>query len=181
VAVNLSASTLHDPQLPNHIAHLLEQSGVAPQYLELEITESAIMTDPVRAREILARLQDMGVQLVIDDFGTGYSSLSYLKELPADKVKIDKSFVTDIIQDDGDAAIVRATIFLAHNLGLKVIAEGVETEEILKALAMQGCDIAQGFHIGRPLSANDLREWLLQMAQETDHVVAVPDARTVES
>jgi diguanylate cyclase (GGDEF)-like protein/PAS domain S-box-containing protein len=181
VAVNLSASTLHDPQLPHHVGRLLEKSGIAPHYLELELTESAIMTDPARAKEILARLQGMGVQLVIDDFGTGYSSLSYLKELPADKVKIDKSFVIDMIQDDGDAAIVRATIFLAHNLGLKVIAEGVENEEVLKALAMQGCDIAQGFHIGRPLSADDLGEWLLRMAQDTDHPGLISDRRTVKS
>lgn len=175
VAVNLSASTLHDPQLPTHVARLLEQTAVAPQYLELEITESAIMTDPVRAREILARLRAMGVQLVIDDFGTGYSSLSYLKELPADRVKIDKSFVTDMIQDDGDAAIVRATIFLAHSLGLKVIAEGVETEEILKALAMQGCDIAQGFHVGRPLAADDLTDWLRETGQDTDNTALAAD------
>src|SRR5207302_273609 len=126
IAVNLSARNLHDPELPAAIAALLEEEGVGPELLELEITESAVMHEPARVGETLARLRAMGLELAIDDFGTGYSSLAYLKRLPVQALKIDRGFVKDMATDPGDAAIVRATIALAHALGLRVVAEGVK-------------------------------------------------------
>jgi diguanylate cyclase (GGDEF)-like protein len=150
VAVNLSARILHDRGLPEQIARLLERWSLPPDALEIEITESAIMSDPVRALAVANRLSDLGVGLVIDDFGTGYSSLSYLKQLPVSELKIDKSFVLDMDSSDNDMAIVRSTIVLGHNLGLKVVAEGVETVEVQDRLAALGCDLAQGYLYGRP-------------------------------
>ncbi|MDO9371649.1 MAG: EAL domain-containing protein [Gammaproteobacteria bacterium] len=161
VSVNLSARNLHNMQLPNQVMQLLEETGAEPDSLELEITESAIMSDPVHAKEILARLSHMGVRLSIDDFGTGYSSLSYLKKLPVDEIKVDKSFVIDMVTDEDSAAIVRSTIELAHNLNLQVVAEGVETLEILDRLVALGCDKAQGYFFSRPLPADEFQSWLL--------------------
>lgn len=172
VAVNLSAGHLHDPHLPEQVAALLTRLKVPGHWLELEITESAIMTEPARAREILHGLRAMGVQIVIDDFGTGYSSLSYLKDLPADKIKIDKAFVTALVSDDSDAAIVRAAIALAHDLGLKVIAEGVENEDSLRALVRLRCDIAQGYHICHPLGEDEFARWLIDAGPEIEAVGA---------
>ena len=160
VSVNLSARTLHDGSFPDRMAELLENHRIAPERLELEITESVIMVDPVRALDILTRLSRMGINLSIDDFGTGYSSLSYLKKLPVKAVKIDKSFVMHMTRDQNDAQIVRSTIDLAHNLGLKVIAEGVESQEVWERLLTLGCDQAQGYYMSRPLPAADLNQWL---------------------
>ena len=128
--------------------------------LELEITESVIMADPMRARGVVARLREMGVKVAIDDFGLGYSSLGYLKNLPVNDLKIDKSFVINMMEDSGDAVIVQSTIDLAHNLGLTVIAEGVESDETWRRLRTLGCDVAQGWLIGRPLPAADFATWL---------------------
>jgi predicted signal transduction protein with EAL and GGDEF domain len=160
VAVNLSVRTLHDPQLPDTIAELLHDCGVPPASLNLEITESAIMSDPQGALRTLTRLHDMGVRLSIDDFGTGYSSLAYLKRLPVDELKIDRSFVQQMVTDNNDAVIVRSTIDLAHNLGLRVVAEGVEDRETCERLAALGCDLVQGYYLGRPMPAGDLGRWL---------------------
>ena len=118
------------------------------------------MSDPARAKEILARLSHMGVRLSIDDFGTGYSSLSDLKKLPVDAIKVDKSFVIDMVTDADNAAIVRSTIELAHNLNLQVVAEGVETQEIVDRLIALGCDKAQGYFFSRPLPADEFQSWL---------------------
>ncbi|MBI3606850.1 MAG: EAL domain-containing protein [Nitrospirae bacterium] len=156
VAVNLSARSLKDAGLPDQVAAILHHAGVAPGSLELEITESAIMADPARALEILTRLNTMGVRLSIDDFGTGYSSLSYLKKLPVESIKIDKSFVMSMVTDQDDAVIVRSTIELAHTLGRKVVAEGVEQRETWDRLAALGCDVAQGYYLSRPQPADDL-------------------------
>jgi diguanylate cyclase (GGDEF)-like protein len=156
VAVNLSARILHDRGLPEQISKLLERWSLPPSALEIEITESAIMSDPVRAMAVANRLHDLGVGLVIDDFGTGYSSLSYLKQLPVSEIKIDKSFVLDMDSSDNDAAIVRSTIVLGHNLGLKVVAEGIETREVQGRLASLGCDLGQGYLYGRPAPAVEL-------------------------
>ena len=152
VAVNLSAQNLLDLRLPNDIARLLTSWRLPPGSLELEITESTIMADQRRAMSILGRLNKMGVTLTIDDFGTGYSSLAYLQELPVETVKIDKSFVMTMDRDPGNATIVKSTIDLGHNLGLKVVAEGVETEKIYGTLAAMGCDYAQGYFLSKPLS-----------------------------
>ncbi|MCG3114895.1 MAG: EAL domain-containing protein [Candidatus Manganitrophus sp. SA1] len=164
MAVNLSARNLEDAYLPGQIAELLKTSGVTASSLELEITESALMVNPFHALEILTRLNKIGVQLSIDDFGTGYSSLGYLKRLPVNQIKIDKSFVKDMATDEDDAIIVRSTIELSHNLGLKVIAEGVESQPILDKLAALGCDSVQGYFISRPIPAHELIGWFKDTA-----------------
>lgn len=160
VAVNLSARNLHDLELPEQVARHLRASGVAPASLELEITESVVMSDPARAMDVLTRLSALGAKLSIDDFGTGYSSLGYLKRLPVHQLKIDKSFIIDLARNSGDTVIVRSTIELAHNLGLTVVAEGVETPEVRKKLIELRCDSAQGYGIGRPMAAEDVVRWL---------------------
>lgn len=160
VAVNLSAQDLLNLELPDIIAGLLASHEVSPEQLVLEITESAIMADHVRALEILTRLAGMGVRLSIDDFGTGYSSLAYLSKLPVSEIKIDQSFVMAMGDNKQDAMIVRATIDLAHNLGLKVTAEGVERAEIFTQLETLGCDAIQGFHISRGLDADAFAGWM---------------------
>jgi len=160
VAVNLSARCLLDVTLPDQIIGLLEDTAVAPEYLLLEITESAIMTDPTRALEILNRLHALGVQLAIDDFGTGYSSMAYLKSLPVDELKVDRSFVKHLHDSQNDAVIVRSTVDLGHNLGLRVVAEGVEDQATWQELATLGCDSVQGYYLARPMSAADLAVWL---------------------
>ena len=151
VAVNLSARDIIDLGLPAEVDELLRRFGLAPSLLELEITESAILTDPTRARVVLEGLSALGVRLAIDDFGSGYTSLGYLKRLPVDVLKIDNSFVRDIETSTRDEAIVRSTIALGHNLGLEVVAEGVESESILAILRDLRCDVAQGYFLGRPL------------------------------
>lgn len=160
IAVNLSAYNLQDAGLALEVARLLKKWGVQPWRLVLEITESSMMANPARALATLEKLNDIGVQIAIDDFGTGFSSLSYLKQLPVDKLKIDKSFVMHMNEDDSDAMIVRSTIDLAHNLGLEVVAEGVESGEALELLHILDCDAAQGYFISRPLAAAALEEWL---------------------
>ena len=160
VALNLSAGTLHRPTLPDLLQDLLDKWAVDATRLTLELTESAIMIDPDSAAEILKRLDAIGVRLSIDDFGTGYSSLACLKGLPVDELKIDKSFVMHMTQNESDAVIVRSTIDLAHNLGLSVVAEGIESEEHLALLRGLGCDVGQGFFIGRPLPAAEITHWL---------------------
>ncbi|HFD79252.1 MAG TPA: EAL domain-containing protein [Gammaproteobacteria bacterium] len=160
ISVNLSVRSLQDRSLPAQVQKLLERHRVDPARIILEITESAIMSDPVSARRVMRRLAGMGFQLSIDDFGTGYSSLAYLKQLPVDEIKIDRSFVTRMDRDDNDAVIVRATIDLAHNLGLTVVAEGVENSEVNELLEMLGCDTVQGYYICRPMQAGKLASWL---------------------
>ena len=152
-AVNLSARSFLDTQLAVEIPRLLARWGVEAELLELEITESMLMTDPARAEATLTRLSQIGLTLSVDDFGTGYSSLANLKRLPVDVIKIDKSFVMEMAVDASDAAIVRSTIDLAHNLGLKVVAEGVESEDAWRQLEALGCDFAQGYYLSRPLPA----------------------------
>ncbi len=159
VAVNLSARLLQDPAVVDTILGLLAARGVEPRWLEIEITESAVMADPARARALLARLHDRGIRLAIDDFGTGYSSLAYLKRLQVDAIKIDQSFVREMRAGSDDEAIARAIIDLGHNLGLGVVAEGVEDAATQARLATLGCDVAQGYHIGRPVSAGDIELW----------------------
>ena len=154
--MNLSARDLYDLTLPETAARMLADHGVPPSSLELEITESVIIADPMRARAILSRLSEMGVVLAIDDFGTGYSSLGYLKRLPIDQMKIDRSFVMQMADDRNDAAIVRSTVELARNLGLQVVAEGVETAAAWTHLKALGCDFAQGYYLSRPVPAGEI-------------------------
>ena len=160
VAVNLSMRNLHDPEVVDTIRQLLLRWGIPPARLVIEITESSLMADAARAMDVLGRLRGMGVSVSIDDFGTGYSSLAYLKRLPVDELKIDKSFVAHIASDGNDAAIVRSTIGLAHDLGLSVVAEGIEDQQTLEFLAELGCDVAQGYFISRPLPVVALGDWL---------------------
>jgi diguanylate cyclase (GGDEF)-like protein len=159
VSVNLSVYDLRDHDLPELIDEALAKHGVPADRLRIEITESSLMANPPRAREILARLRARGVQVSIDDFGIGYSSLAYLKNLPVDELKIDRSFVNEMAVDPGSRAIVRAIIDLAEVLGLRVVAEGVEDEATLTALAVLGCDVAQGYYFSRALAPADLAHW----------------------
>jgi diguanylate cyclase (GGDEF)-like protein len=159
IAVNLSARNVVDPQLPNDVSGLLAKWDVPPDRLELEITESALMGEPLRAMDVLDQLSKMGIAISLDDFGTGYSSLASLKRLPVNEIKIDRSFVMNMAAAESDAVIVRSTIDLAHNLGLRVVAEGVETEEICNLLTGLDCDVAQGFYLSRPVPAADIPWW----------------------
>ncbi len=164
IAVNLSSRVLFDLSLPNKIEQLLIEAELPASAISFEITEDATMIDPHRALDIMNRLNEMGLQLSIDDFGTGYSSLGYLKRLPVDEIKIDRSFVMDMETSENDAKIVHATIDLAHNLGLKVVAEGVETEYALNLLNSLNCDYAQGYYLSRPIPADELVTWLAASA-----------------
>jgi EAL domain-containing protein (putative c-di-GMP-specific phosphodiesterase class I) len=160
LSVNLSARSLMDPLLPDQVSEIIRSYHIPSEYLELEITESAIMADPARALENLSHLKRSGIRLSIDDFGTGYSSLGYLKKLPVDSLKIDKSFVFNMATEKDDVVIVKSTIDLAHNLGLTVVAEGVENQETLDQLIGMGCDTAQGYFMSRPLAPEQLNLWL---------------------
>ena len=160
VAVNLSTCSLQDALCASKIANLLHSCLVAPDQLVLEITESAMMTDANRALDVVSALDAIGVGLSIDDFGTGFSSLSQLKRLPVDELKIDRSFVQDMERNDNDTILVHSIIDLAHNMGLRVVAEGVESAAALDMLERLGCDIAQGYHIARPMPARELEYWL---------------------
>jgi len=164
VAVNLSARSLHDGAISNEIARLLREFSLPARRLQLEITESAIMADPARAKQMLEQLDAMGLHLSIDDFGTGYSSLSYLQDLPVREVKIDMSFVTNVLESPRDRVIVRSTIDLARHLGLRSTAEGIESAESQQWLRSAGCDQGQGFHIAPPMPADEATIWLCNAA-----------------
>ena len=159
MAVNLSAAQFRHPQLPDQVASMLRKSGLDPQMLELELTESVSMDDPLAVIEMMDRLAELGVQMSIDDFGTGYSSLSYLKRFRVSRLKIDQTFVRDIMTDADDRAIVSAIINLAKSLGVKTIAEGVETADQLEFLKKAGSDEVQGYYFSRPLTADEFAEF----------------------
>jgi len=162
LSVNISARDLLRRELPDVVAQLLSAHDLPPDRLCLEITESALMEDPGRTEETLRRLREIGVRLSIDDYGTGYASLAYLKDLAVHELKIDRVFVKNMLSSRADAAIVRSTIELGHDLGLTVVAEGVEQEAELEFLARLGCDLAQGFLLSRPLPPEELERWLEQ-------------------
>ena len=161
VSANLSTKDLHDPELPDLISGIAVATGAKPSAIMFEITESSVMTDPDSALSIIKRLHEMGYQFSMDDFGTGYSSLAYLKKLPLTELKIDKAFVMDILTSENDAAIVKATINLGHNLGLVVTAEGVESKDVMDRLMEFGCDIAQGFFLGQPTTLENFNQWII--------------------
>jgi diguanylate cyclase (GGDEF)-like protein len=183
MAVNLSAINLQDEGFPVRFAELLTEQAAEASWLELEVTESAIMTNPVLAIANIKLLSEMGAQISIDDFGTGYSSMTYLKKLLVAKIKIDKSFVMEMATNKSDAVIVRSTIDLGHNLGLKVIAEGVEDAESWARLKELGCDAAQGYFMSRPLSAEKFSEWLTHSpwAGSIDESISFPDKLAVQT
>jgi diguanylate cyclase (GGDEF)-like protein len=160
VAVNLSATSMVDNHLPEHVMSMLSDRGLPPHALQLEITEELLMADRDRARAILTRLRLNGVQISVDDFGTGYSSLGYLRDLPVDELKLDRSFVFPMIDDPRAAALVASAIGLAHSLGLRMVAEGVETIAAYTELTRLGCDQAQGYFMSRPIPAAELDHWL---------------------
>jgi EAL domain-containing protein (putative c-di-GMP-specific phosphodiesterase class I) len=164
VAVNVSARRLLDLQFPDEVADLLARHQVPTRLLVVELTESTIMADPVHALEVLSRLNTMGVHLSIDDFGTGYSSMAYLKSLPVHELKVDRSFVSQMLSNSNDAVIVHSTVDLGRNLGLRVVAEGVEDALTLQQLDLLGCHAVQGYHISRPVAADELISWLERKA-----------------
>src|ERR1017187_2222058 len=155
---------LLDADLPVDVADLLKLNGVSTDLLVLEITESAVISDPLRTEAVLARIAKMGVRLSVDDFGTGYSSLTYLTRLPIDEIKIDRSFVTNMNSSADKEVVVRSTIDLARNLGKQVVAEGVETAGVLQRLEELGCHLVQGYYVSRPLPAEELDAWLAEWA-----------------
>ena len=159
VSVNLSARNLLDVGLPGQVAELLAAHGIAAELLELEVTESAIMTEPARAQQLLEQLATLGVRISIDDFGVGHTSLGQLKNMPISELKIDRSFVATMTEDPSNALIVRSVIDIGHNLGFTIVAEGVETEQIRTALGGLGCDVAQGYHLSRPITAAAFDTW----------------------
>ncbi len=160
VAVNTSALEFRARDFLDNLRATFEDTRLEPRYLVLELTESVLMRDAKSADSVLQALEDLGVQLAVDDFGTGYSSLAYLSKLPLCELKIDQSFVAGMMKDENDAIIVRSTIALAHNLGLKVVAEGIENQESLKLLEVLGCDMGQGYLFARPLPAEDFTRWV---------------------
>jgi EAL domain-containing protein (putative c-di-GMP-specific phosphodiesterase class I) len=162
ISVNLSARQLTDLDLPRDVAGLLEDYALPPSVLTLEVTESTIMADPSRTMTVLRKLAELGVCLSIDDFGTGYSSLSYLKRVEAHELKIDKSFIMGMSYNSNDAVIVRSTIELGHNLGLRMVAEGVEDAETWRLLRALGCDVVQGYLLSRPLPPEQITAWLVE-------------------
>ena len=162
LAVNLSAHDLRDPKLLDRIKGSFATWGAQPDWIQFELTESALMQDPAGSLATLCRLKDLGVELFIDDFGTGYSSLAYLQKLPVDAIKVDQSFVGDMIQNNDSAVIVRSTIDLAHSLELNVVGEGVENRGLWERLVSLGCDVAQGYYVSAPIPADELRKWAEQ-------------------
>ena len=160
IAVNLSMRNIHDPQLPQTIAQLLQRWDARPDLLRLEMTETVLAADPQRALQTMDSLRAMGVHIALDDFGIGYSSLAYLNRLPLDEIKIDRSFVIGMIDDESSATIVRATVDLGHGLGYGVVAEGVENAETRHRLSALGCDAIQGFFVARPMPADQTAEWI---------------------
>jgi diguanylate cyclase (GGDEF)-like protein len=170
VAVNLSVRNLQDPRLPGEVSRLLARHDVPADSLELEITESMIMSDPERALATVHDLTGLGVRLAVDDFGTGHSSLANLKRLPIDALKVDRSFVTPMLADESDLIIVRSTINLAHDLGLTVVAEGVEDADTLARLSALRCDLAQGYYVSKPMAAPTFGAWLIDFKTERKDV-----------
>ena len=162
IAVNISAQDLRNPEFFDYISDTLKNAAVPADKLTLEVTESAVVDDPEAAIAVLQKFNDLGFFLSIDDYGTGYSSLAQLKQLPVHELKIDKSFVQKLEIDNDDRIIVRSTIELAHNMGLTVVAEGIEDEFVLNWLTEHGCEKAQGYFISRPQPVEQLNKWLRQ-------------------
>jgi diguanylate cyclase len=172
IAVNVAPRCLLDAEFPARVATLLHQQGLPAQVLRIEITETSLISDPETALANLCTLARLGVGLSIDDFGTGYSSMAYLQRLPVDELKVDRAFTLAMIDSESDAIIVRSAIDLGHNLGMRVVAEGVENQTTLRALFDATCDVAQGYHIARPMPATQLREWLDTRSGATRQTIA---------
>ena len=183
IAINLSAQQFDDPRLLDDMDHVLLQTGFDPFQLEVEITETAVMADPEKAMKLLQQIRERGIGVAIDDFGMGHSSLAYLKRFPADTLKIDRAFVRDIVESQNDLAIATAIIAMGHTMGMKVIAEGVETHEQLEILRRCGCDDFQGFLFSPAVTSEEFQNLLLAAAgqvppQQDVGKAAVADAAT---
>jgi EAL domain-containing protein (putative c-di-GMP-specific phosphodiesterase class I) len=185
VAVNVTAADVCDEYLPSAVFDLLRRTGTPPGALTLEVTEGDAMREPERALEVLGALADRGVRLAIDDFGTGYSSLAYLDRLPVHEVKIDQSFVFRLERQAADSTIVRATIALAHDLGLRVVAEGVENDLVRSLVDDLDCDLYQGYGLSRPLPEDEVLDWLerhdAHRARRSPSVPRLSAVRPIES
>ena len=169
ISINISARNLCEKDLPKFLSKTLLEFGITPSKVTLELTETAVMEDPELGIVALKALTDIGINLSIDDFGAGYSSLSYLKRLPATEIKLDRSLITDILNSESDRVIVQTSIDMAHNLGYDLVAEGVETEEVLDLLKSMRCDKMQGYHLSRPLNRDQMISWLEKTRLEADH------------
>jgi len=174
VAVNVSARQMTDLHLPDTVQQALLRHGIPSNRLILEVTESAMMADPTRTVDVLSQLSELGVAISIDDFGTGYSSLAYLNRLGPDELKIDRSFIIGASAESSDGVIVRSIIELGHNLGLRVVAEGVETQATWDVLRRLNCDVIQGFLLGPAIPGDRLLEWAV------DNLVSSPHSRVLE-
>ncbi len=168
MGINLSARNLQEKELSDYLIDLVTKYNVPPDLIVLEITESAMMEDRDHALRVLKELDDKGFRISIDDYGTGYSSLAYIRQLPIKEIKIDRSFVMDMIEQKDDMMIVHTTIEMSHNLGLEVVAEGVENQEALDELKKMGCDLAQGYYLSRPVPVSDLLEWIKESEWKVD-------------
>ncbi|MDH5711110.1 MAG: bifunctional diguanylate cyclase/phosphodiesterase [Gammaproteobacteria bacterium] len=168
ISINISTNCIHDARLPVKLNEIILGNKLTPDQITLEITENIFIKDPVRSKKIMDNINKMGVGLSIDDFGTGYSSLAYLKQLPVNELKIDKSFVMEMLKDENDKIIVRTTIDLAHNLGIKVVAEGVESLEVARQLKELNCDAAQGYYLGRPMEVEDFIKYIKDRDSKID-------------
>jgi EAL domain-containing protein (putative c-di-GMP-specific phosphodiesterase class I) len=176
IAINISAENILDKSYPNFVIALKNKHKLGDCAITLEVTEDAVVDDPSKATEVLNYLNQNGFKLSIDDYGTGYSSLAQLKQLPVQELKIDRSFVQHLLDNESDKIIVKSTIELAHNMGLTLVAEGIEDEQTLLWLKSQGCELAQGYFISKPLPAHDFEAWLLQsdyQQQITDNAKTV--------
>ena len=162
IAINLSVYNLQESDFVENIIAIYEHNKISTSNFIMEVTESVMMTNPKKSIDVLNQLNKLGIEIAIDDFGTGYSSLAYLKQLPLSKLKIDKSFIMDMIEDDNDAMIVRSTIDLAHNLGMKVVAEGIEEKEMVDLLQILGCEFGQGYYMSHPINEDDFEKWTLE-------------------
>ncbi len=180
VAVNLSVRHLTDTELPRQVQMALQKHGVPAHLLTLEVTESTIMKDPARSQGVLEELRALGIRISVDDYGTGYSSLAYLQQLQIDELKIDRSFVQSLSEEGGNEVIVRSTIELGHNLGLQVVAEGVEDVDAWRRLADLKCDMVQGFLLSPPVPAGELTRWLQDRRVAHDHPTGSTDVITLE-
>jgi EAL domain-containing protein (putative c-di-GMP-specific phosphodiesterase class I) len=174
VAANLSATDLLDRSLVDDVSALLRRYGTPARRLTLEVTESVLMTDPARAMQVLGDLRGLGVQLALDDFGTGWSSLTHLQRMPVHEIKIDRSFVAAMATEANSAAIVSSTVDLAHALGLRVVAEGIEDEATWRRLRAVGCDAAQGYHLSRPLPAGEFENSATEIGERSRLAAGVP-------
>lgn len=181
IAINLSPTTLLDPEFPNMIIGILSSYDVPPEYVTLEVTEGSMIKNPELAMEILHRLSEMNIKISIDDFGTGYSSMAYLKDLPVSEIKIDKSFVLDMLSNERDAVIVKSIIDIGHNLGLYVTAEGVEDKQTGLRLKELGCDILQGYYFSKPCPNDQFMAWIKQKISKSKRAGSTLQTSAVSS